>query len=203
MKILVIAEEPLTEWMGKVLPTEGLSFQFAKEPLHFDGDLIIDPFFESHPHHIENYKQAKTPVLIGSVCHTLEMLGANSYPIARFNWWPGVGTNAMIELSTAEENKAIFLPFLESMHLQATWLPDEVGFVTPRIIACIINEAFMAAEEKIADPSDIDTAMQLGTNYPVGPFAWCEKIGKQNVTALLTALAAKNSIYTPAASLLQ
>ena len=35
---------------------------------------------------------------------------------------------------------------------------------------------------------DIDQGMKLGTNYPHGPFEWCEKIGIRNVYELLEAL---------------
>jgi 3-hydroxybutyryl-CoA dehydrogenase len=52
----------------------------------------------------------------------------------------------------------------------------------------IINEAYFAIQENIASRSDIDLAMKLGTNYPFGPFEWCEKIGIKNVYELLIAV---------------
>src|SRR5258706_14856106 len=62
---------------------------------------------------------------------------------------------------------------------------DRVGMVTPRIICMIINEAYFAIEENVASRDDIDLAMKLGTNYPFGPFEWCDKIGIRNVYELL------------------
>ncbi|HEV8514365.1 MAG TPA: 3-hydroxyacyl-CoA dehydrogenase family protein [Cyclobacteriaceae bacterium] len=65
---------------------------------------------------------------------------------------------------------------------------DQVGLITARIICMIINEAYFAIEENIASSADIDLAMKLGTNYPFGPFEWCEKIGVKNVYELLNAV---------------
>ena len=65
---------------------------------------------------------------------------------------------------------------------------DRVGFVTPRVIAMIINEAYFTVEEGTASRADIDLAMKLGTNYPYGPFEWCSKIGIEKVHELLDAL---------------
>lgn len=43
------------------------------------------------------------------------------------------------------------------------------GFVFPRTIAQIVNEAFFALEDGIATKEDIDRAMKFGVNYPKGP----------------------------------
>jgi hypothetical protein len=46
------------------------------------------------------------------------------------------------------------------------------GFIFPRTIVQIINEAHFALEEEVASASDIDRAMKFGVNYPKGPFEW-------------------------------
>ena len=46
------------------------------------------------------------------------------------------------------------------------------GFVFPRTIVQIINEAYFALEEKVASKEDINRAMKFGVNYPKGPFEW-------------------------------
>lgn len=48
------------------------------------------------------------------------------------------------------------------------------GFIFPRTIVQIINEAFFALEEKVATKEDIDRAMKFGVNYPKGPFEWAQ-----------------------------
>lgn len=46
------------------------------------------------------------------------------------------------------------------------------GFIFPRTIAQVINEAYFALEEEVASKDDIDRAMKFGVNYPKGPFEW-------------------------------
>ncbi|HXH74445.1 MAG TPA: 3-hydroxyacyl-CoA dehydrogenase family protein [Bacteriovoracaceae bacterium] len=46
------------------------------------------------------------------------------------------------------------------------------GFIFPRTIVQIINEAFFALAEGVATKDDIDRAMKFGVNYPKGPFEW-------------------------------
>lgn len=65
---------------------------------------------------------------------------------------------------------------------------DRVGLVKPRIIFMIINEACYTLQEGTATIADIDMGMKLGTNYPFGPFEWCDKIGVTQVFETLAAL---------------
>lgn len=65
---------------------------------------------------------------------------------------------------------------------------DQVGMVSPRVIGMIINEAYYTLEEGTATREDIDLAMKLGTNYPYGPFEWADRIGLENLVALLEAV---------------
>ena len=81
------------------------------------------------------------------------------------------------------------------------WVPDKPGFITARVIAAIINEAYFAWEEKVSTKEEIDIAMKLGTNYPYGPFEWCNKIGIKNIYQLLNELSSTNARYKPAALL--
>jgi 3-hydroxybutyryl-CoA dehydrogenase len=54
----------------------------------------------------------------------------------------------------------------------------------------------------VSGKAEIDTAMRLGTNYPKGPFEWCEQIGIKNVFVLLTKLCETNKRYIPAPQLI-
>jgi 3-hydroxybutyryl-CoA dehydrogenase len=65
---------------------------------------------------------------------------------------------------------------------------DRVGMITPRILFMIINEACYTLQEGTASIEDIDIAMKLGTNYPMGPFEWCDKIGVTEVFETLVSL---------------
>lgn len=51
------------------------------------------------------------------------------------------------------------------------------GFLVNRILMPMLNEAFFALAEDLADPTDIDDAMKLGCNHPMGPLALADLIG--------------------------
>ena len=57
--------------------------------------------------------------------------------------------------------------------------------IVRRIELAIINEAYLAAGEGVADPPDIDRAMKLGANHPYGPF---ERAGQLGLRAVVTGL---------------
>lgn len=51
-------------------------------------------------------------------------------------------------------------------------IADTPGLVIARVLSMISNEAWETAQQNVASPDDIDTAMILATNYPCGPFEW-------------------------------
>jgi 3-hydroxybutyryl-CoA dehydrogenase len=54
---------------------------------------------------------------------------------------------------------------------------ESPGFVTSRINALIGNEAFRMLEQGVASAEDIDTALKLGLNHPMGPFEMVDLVG--------------------------
>lgn len=54
---------------------------------------------------------------------------------------------------------------------------ESPGFVTSRVNAMIGNEAFRMLEQGIASPEDIDAALKLGLNHPMGPFEMVDLVG--------------------------
>jgi 3-hydroxybutyryl-CoA dehydrogenase len=69
----------------------------------------------------------------------------------------------------------------------ASLAPEEI---VSRIELAIINEAYHAAGEGVAEPSDIDRAMKLGANHPYGPFERAGQLGLREVIDGLTQLEA-------------
>lgn len=59
------------------------------------------------------------------------------------------------------------------------------GFIYPRTVSMLINEATMAREDQLASAKDLDTAMKFGVNYPLGLVEWKEKIGAKAILMLL------------------
>ncbi|HWO15291.1 MAG TPA: 3-hydroxyacyl-CoA dehydrogenase NAD-binding domain-containing protein [Solirubrobacterales bacterium] len=60
--------------------------------------------------------------------------------------------------------------------------------ILPRLVAQIANEAAFALEEEVGSPSDMNTAMRLGFNWPLGPLEFTDLIGTGRAVALLTEL---------------
>ncbi|MGN6201503.1 MAG: 3-hydroxyacyl-CoA dehydrogenase NAD-binding domain-containing protein [Solirubrobacterales bacterium] len=74
--------------------------------------------------------------------------------------------------------------------------------VLTRLFAQIANETAFALEEQIASPEDMDTAMKLGFNWPVGPLTLAQLIGPNRAADLLKQLQAeKGDAYAPAPGL--
>jgi 3-hydroxybutyryl-CoA dehydrogenase len=62
------------------------------------------------------------------------------------------------------------------------------GFVVNRMLCPMINEAVFALGEGLATPAEIDEAMKLGCNHPIGPLALCDLIGLDVELAVLNVL---------------
>jgi 3-hydroxybutyryl-CoA dehydrogenase len=119
----------------------------------------------------------------------------------RYNGWNGFTTD-FLELATANRQLPESVKvFAESLGLNYLLAPATAGLIRPRVLAMIINEAYLALEEGVSSAADIDLAMKLGTNYPYGPFEWAAKIGLPRIVALLNKLAINNTRYLPAQTL--
>lgn len=105
---------------------------------------------------------------------------------------PTLLSGKLIELAASlQTNRATISDaggFFAKLGKETALVQDRVGMVMPRILCALINEAFFALTENIASPDDIDGAMKLGANYPIGPIEWADKIGIQQVLSVLGAL---------------
>jgi 3-hydroxybutyryl-CoA dehydrogenase len=75
--------------------------------------------------------------------------------------------------------------FFLKLKKEPIWVTDSPAMVLPRLVCMLANEAAFAAGEGVADADTIDKAMQLGTNYPKGPFAWANELGYITVVDIL------------------
>jgi 3-hydroxybutyryl-CoA dehydrogenase len=97
-------------------------------------------------------------------------------------------TTALALASTDESLTACVVAMLERAGVRAYPVVDTPGLIAARIVSMIANEAWEAAHHGIASPEDIDAAMVLGTNYPVGPFQWCERWSLASLLQILDTL---------------
>lgn len=80
-------------------------------------------------------------------------------------------------LETSDETIAACREVGRRMGKEIVVVRDSPGFITSRINALIGNEAFNMLQEGIASARDIDTAIKLGLNHPMGPFEMVDLVG--------------------------
>jgi 3-hydroxybutyryl-CoA dehydrogenase len=91
-------------------------------------------------------------------------------------------------LETSEETFLSCKSFAEKLGKTFVSSEDVPGFVVNRILMPMINEAVYTLYEGIAKVEDIDTAMKLGTNQPMGPLTLADFIGLDTCLAIMEVL---------------
>jgi 3-hydroxybutyryl-CoA dehydrogenase len=86
---------------------------------------------------------------------------------------------------TSEAAIAATREVAERMRKQTVLVRESPGFITSRVNATIGNEAFLMLQEGIASAEDIDTALRLGLNHPMGPFELVDLVGLDTRLAVL------------------
>ncbi len=79
--------------------------------------------------------------------------------------------------ATSEETYQTIKALSETLGKKPVLVKEAPGFVVNRIFVPMINEAIFVLQEGIASPEDIDQAMVLGVNHPMGPLALADLIG--------------------------
>jgi len=80
-------------------------------------------------------------------------------------------------LETDDDTVAAAAEVGRRMGKEVVVIKEAPGFITSRINAMIGNEAFYMLQEGIASPADIDKALKLGLNHPMGPFELVDLVG--------------------------
>jgi 3-hydroxybutyryl-CoA dehydrogenase len=80
-------------------------------------------------------------------------------------------------LETDEDTLATAVEVGKRMGKEVVVIKESPGFITSRINAMIGNEAFYMLQEGIASAADIDKALKLGLNHPMGPFELVDLVG--------------------------
>lgn len=73
----------------------------------------------------------------------------------------------------------------QALGKQVSVIGDVPGMIVARTVARIIDLAHDAVAKGVATEEDIDTAMRLGVNYPLGPFEWSRRLGRDFAYDLL------------------
>ena len=91
-------------------------------------------------------------------------------------------------LTTSDETFTAVAKVIETIGKTMVVSQDAPGFIVNRILMPMINEAVFTLYEGIASAEDIDTAMKLGTNQPMGPLALADLIGLDTCLSIMQVL---------------
>lgn len=80
-------------------------------------------------------------------------------------------------VDTSEETVQTILDLAHKMGKETVLVKDAQGFVTSRVLAAHMLECMRVLEEGVASAEDIDKAVRLGLNYPMGPFELADYVG--------------------------
>jgi 3-hydroxybutyryl-CoA dehydrogenase len=88
-------------------------------------------------------------------------------------------------LETDDDTLATAVEVGKRMGKEVVVIKESPGFITSRINAMIGNEAFYMLQEGIASAEDIDKALKLGLNHPMGPFELVDLVGLDTRLSIL------------------
>src|SRR5688500_3802827 len=197
MKILVLGEtihwEECRQKLGDHEYTHLQSHAEAEKVLT-KHEVIFDFIIDEVPTSFGIYARKPVIVFLNTCTISLSELSHNidsklQCTVFGFNGLPTMFNREFLEVSLLKsDDKALLKKICADLNTRDLLVDDRVGLVTPRVICMIINEAYFTVQEGTASRQDIDLAMKLGTNYPYGPFEWCQRIGLKNIYTLLEAL---------------
>ncbi|MBA2500049.1 MAG: hypothetical protein H0V30_10015 [Chitinophagaceae bacterium] len=199
MHIVMLGSESVKkEW---TIDTRLHKLTRVSEPGEFSqikADVYIDMLFEFESNRVGLLKTLSAPVMINDVSFPIKDIGTQ---FIRFNGWSTFLDKPVIEASCMDDLKEKATGIFKVLDKKAAWVSDTPGFITPRIISMIINEAYYALGDGVSTKSEIDIAMKLGTGYPYGPFEWSKLIGLKSINELLQQLMKLDKKYSPAPAL--
>ncbi|MFJ8789154.1 3-hydroxyacyl-CoA dehydrogenase [Streptomyces sp. NPDC102462] len=79
---------------------------------------------------------------------------------------------------TSPQTLAEAIGLFQALGKDVSVIGDVPGMIVARAVARIIDLAHDAVAKGVATEEDIDTAMRLGVNYPLGPFEWSRRLGR-------------------------
>ncbi|WP_155056499.1 3-hydroxyacyl-CoA dehydrogenase [Streptomyces blattellae] len=86
---------------------------------------------------------------------------------------------------TASQTLTEAIGLFQALGKDVSVIGDVPGMIVARTVARIVDLAHDAVAKGVATEEDIDTAMRLGVNYPLGPFEWSRRLGRNWAYALL------------------
>jgi len=163
-----------------------------------DADVIIEASPEKIDLKLALFQQieqlAPASAVIASNTSALsitEMAGSLTAPsrVAGMHFFNPVHKMKLIEIVQALESSPATLEAIEevakAMGKETVLVRESPGFITTRVNASIGNEAFYMLMEGVASARDIDKALKLGLNHPMGPFELVDLVGLDTRLSIL------------------
>jgi 3-hydroxybutyryl-CoA dehydrogenase len=167
------------------------------EALH-DADIVIEAAPEKIDLKLALFAQieqhAPAAAIIASNTSALsitELAGSLQNParVAGMHFFNPVHKMKLIEMVQALESAPATLAAIEDvsrrMGKETVLVRESPGFITTRVNASIGNEAFYMLMEGVASARDIDKALKLGLNHPMGPFELVDLVGLDTRLSIL------------------
>ena len=183
-----------------------------------DSDLVIEAATENLELKLKIFKQldvlAKPEAVIASNTSSISItrLAASTKrpdKVIGMHFFNPVPLMALVELIRGLQTSDATYAAVEEVSRAVGKSPVQVrnspGFVVNRMLCPMINEAIFALGEGLATAAQIDEAMKLGANHPIGPLALCDMIGLDVQLAVMNVLfdGFKDPKYRPAPLLVE
>jgi 3-hydroxybutyryl-CoA dehydrogenase len=155
-----------------------------------DADLVIEAVPEEMESKIEIF------TMLDKICRPTTILASNTSSLSvteiasvtyrakkciGMHFFNPVHKMKLLEivraLETDDDTLAAVVEVGKRMRKEVVVIRESPGFVTSRINAMIGNEAFYMLQEGVASAEDIDKALKLGLNHPMGPFELVDLVG--------------------------
>ena len=94
-------------------------------------------------------------------------------------------TEVVVGLTTYQESVAWAIKFAKKLDKEPIVVNDSPGFVVNRLLIPMINEAICILAEGVANAEEIDKALRMGANHPIGPLSLADFIGNDVCLAIM------------------
>ena len=164
-----------------------------------DCDLVVEAALENMQIKKQTFKElqdiCKTDCIFATNTSSLSIteIGAGlDRPVIGMHFFNPAPVMKLVEviagLNTKPEDVEAVKKISEEIGKTPVQVEEAAGFVVNRILVPMINEAVGIYAEGVASVEDIDTAMKLGANHPMGPLALGDLIGLDIVLAIMEVL---------------
>lgn len=161
-------------------------------------DMVIEAVIENYKEKAEFYKKIEPIVSPNAILASntssisITSLGSNLKEPSRFlgvHFFNPVPLMNLIELirglRTSDQIMGKAIDFAKSVGKEYVTVNDSPGFVTTRIIVMLVNEGAFEYSEGLASKEDIDKALKLGGNFPMGPLTLGDLVGLDTVVNIM------------------